>query len=153
LLLVDKVLYDRSLRLHTELGNRAGIASSWSVLGDLASQKGNYDKAEGLFQKSLKLRTELGNRAGIAISWSVLGDNELKRKNFQAAETWLKQALPVMKDLKMDWHIAQTNWGLAQVFRARSDNPQAQEHYSIAHDLFTKLGTKGDLEKIEKEWL
>lgn len=148
-----ELLYDRSLNLHTELGNRVGMASSWSVLGDLASQKGNYDKAEGFFRKSLEIRTELGNRAGIAISWSVLGANELKRNNFQAAEKWLKQALPVVEDLKMNWHIAQTNWGFAQICRTRSDNPQAQEHYSIAHDLFIKLGAKGDLERIEKEWL
>jgi tetratricopeptide (TPR) repeat protein len=148
-----ELLYDKSLNLHTELGNRVGIASSCSVLGDLASQKGDYDKAKELLQKSLELRIELGNRAGVAISWGVLGANELRRKDFSAAEICLKQALPVMEDLKMDWHIAQTNWGLAQVCHARSDNPQAQEHYSIAHDLFTKLGAKGDLENIEKGWI
>jgi tetratricopeptide (TPR) repeat protein len=148
-----EALYNQCLKVETELGDRAGMATSWGVLGDIARKRGDYDKAEALYNQSLKVETELGNRAGIAESWGCLGETELGRGNFDAAETLLKKALTAMEDLQIAWHIAETNWDLAQLYRAQCDEIQAQQHYSIAHDLFIKLGAKGDLERIEKEWL
>jgi tetratricopeptide (TPR) repeat protein len=146
-------LYNQSLTVQTELGDRAGMASSWGVLGDIARNRGDYDKAEALYNQSLTVRTELGDRAGMASSWGSLGENELGRGNLEAAEIWLKKALTVMEDIQMTDYIAEVNWCLAQIYRAKGDEPQAQQYYSIAHDLFTTLGAKGDLERIEKEWL
>jgi hypothetical protein len=57
-----------------------------------------------------------------------------------------------MEELKMLDSIAETNWDLAQLYRATGDEQQAQQHYSISHELYTKLGAKGDLERIESEW-
>ena len=41
-------LYRQSLLLRTELGARAGMASSWGVLGDIERNRGNWDAAESL---------------------------------------------------------------------------------------------------------
>jgi tetratricopeptide (TPR) repeat protein len=148
-----EALFNQCLAVETELGDRAGMATSWGVLGDIARKRGDYDKAEALYNQSLKIETELGDRAGMATSWGSLGENELGRGNLDTAEIWLKKALTVMEDIQMTDYIAEVNWCLAQTYRAKGDEPQAQQHYSIAHDLFIKLGAKGDLEKIEKEWL
>ena len=147
-----EALYNQSLAVQTELGDRAGMATSWGVLGDIARSRGDYDQAEALYNQSLAVRTELGDQAGMATSWGCLGETELGRGNLDAAETWLKKALAVMEDLQMTWHIAETNWDLAQLYRAKGDESQAQQYYSTAHQLFTKLGAKGDLAKIESEW-
>jgi tetratricopeptide (TPR) repeat protein len=148
-----KAFYQQSLKLRTELGNRAGMALSYGLLGDIASKQGDYDKAEALYQQSLALSIELGDQARIATNWGCLGENELGRGNLNAAETWLKRALTAMEDLQMTWNVAETNWDLAQLYRAKGDESQAEQHYSISHDLFIKLGAKGDLEKIEREWI
>jgi tetratricopeptide (TPR) repeat protein len=145
-------LYLQSLELLTELGDQAGIANSWGVLGDIARNRGDYDKAESLYQQSLELRTELGDRAGIAISWGCLGGNELGREELAIAEMWLKKALPVMEELQMTWYISETNWDLAQLYRAKDNNHLAQEHYEKSHQLFTQLGAQKELEKIETAW-
>jgi hypothetical protein len=34
----------------------------------------------------------------------------------------------------------------------KTNHPQALHHYTIAHQLFTQLGTMKDIEKIEQEW-
>jgi tetratricopeptide (TPR) repeat protein len=141
------------LKIQTELGDRAGMATSWGLLGDIARNRGDYDKAESLFNQSLKVRTELGDRAGMATSWGLLGDIARSRGDYDKAEALYNQCLDIAEDLQMAWHIAETNWDLAQLYRAKSDESQAQQHYSIAHDLFIKLGAKGDLERIEKEWI
>jgi tetratricopeptide (TPR) repeat protein len=146
-------LYNQSLAVHTELDNRVGIAAIWCVLGDIARNRGKYDEAEALYNQCLKLYTELGDRTGMATAWGCLGENELGRGNLDAAETWLKKALTAMEDLQMTSYVAEVNWCLAQIYRAKSDEPQAEQYYSIAHELFIKLGAKGDLARIEKEWL
>jgi tetratricopeptide (TPR) repeat protein len=145
-------LYRQSLAVQTELG-QAGMAAIGGCLGDIARNRGDYDQAEALYHQSLAVQTELGDRSGIATSWGSLGENELGRGNLDAAEIWLKKALTVMEDLQMAWHIAEVNWRLAQLYRAKGDEPQAQQHYSIAHNLYTKLGAKKDLERIESEWI
>jgi tetratricopeptide (TPR) repeat protein len=145
-------LVQDALTIATEIGDRDGMTTSWASLGYIASQRGAYDKAEAFYKQSLAVETEIGDRKGMATSWGCLGENELRRGNLEAAETLLKQALSVMEELLLTWNIAKTNWDLAQLYRAKGDEPQAQAHYSIAHSLYTKLGAKGDLKKIEKEW-
>jgi tetratricopeptide (TPR) repeat protein len=147
-------LYQTCLDIQTELDNQAGMATSWGGQGNIASKRGNYDEAEKLYNQSLKLRTKLGDRVGMATSLRCLGENELRRRNLEAAETWLKKALVAMEDLlQITWQIAETNWGLAQLYRIKGDEQTAQAHYLISHKLYTKLGSKGVLERIEKEWL
>ncbi len=146
-------LYRKSLKLHTEIGNGAGMARKWSNLGDIARHRGHWDEAEALYQKCLRLNAELGNDAGMASNWGDLGKNELERGNLTAAKTFLTKALTAKESLKMFDSIAETNWDLAQLYRAQGDNKRAQLHYSTAQNLYTQLGAKGDLAKIETAWM
>jgi tetratricopeptide (TPR) repeat protein len=146
-------LYHQSLTVRTELGDRAGMAATWTSLGYIACNRRDYDKAESLYNQSLKVQTELRDRAGMVTSWGVLGGIALYRGDYDKAEALYKKCLDIAEDLQMAWDIAETNWDLALLYRAKGDEPQAQQHYSIAHDLFIKLGAKGDLERIEREWL
>jgi tetratricopeptide (TPR) repeat protein len=145
-------IYQKSLKLFTQSGSISGIAMILGVLGDVARYKGNWDEAEALYQRALKLRTELGDRSALAIIWGCLGENELGRGNLDMAEEWLIKAVEKMKALSMTWYIAETNWDLAKVYRLKPDHQKAQEHYEIAHQIFTQLGAKKDLEKIETNW-
>jgi hypothetical protein len=52
----------------------------------------------------------------------------------------------------MTWHIAETNYDLAQLYRQRNNPDIAQKHYNTAHQIFQQLGAAKDLEKIEREW-
>jgi tetratricopeptide (TPR) repeat protein len=146
-------LYRRSLKLHTEIGNGAGMASNWGDLGDIARHRGHWDEAEALYQKCLRLNAELGNNAGMATNWGDLGKNELERGNLTAAKTLLTKALTAKESLKMFDGIAETNWDLAQLYRAQGDNKRAQLHYATAQNLYTQLGAKLDLAKIEAVWM
>ncbi len=102
----------RILAVETELGDRAGMASSWGVLGDIARNRGDYDKAEALYNQSLAVETELGDRAAMAATWRSLGVVERERGNLDSAETWMKQALSTIEELRMPDGIAGLNWSL-----------------------------------------
>ncbi|MEG3981009.1 tetratricopeptide repeat protein [Microcoleus sp. T3B2] len=145
-------LYRQCLELMTELGDRYGIATSWALLGQIEGNRGNWDEAERLYRQSLELMTELGDRSGMATSIGCLGETELGRGNLDAAEPLLQEALVKMQELGMTWHIAETNYDLAQLYRQRNYPELAQQHYNSAHQIFQQLGAAKDLERIEREW-
>ena len=145
-------LYRQCLQLREELGDRAGMATFWGQLGDIEHKRGNWEAAERLYRQCLQIEEELGDREGIAISIGCLGENELRRGNLDKAEELLTQALKQMQALGMIWYIAEANWDLAQLYKQKGNLNLAQKHYEIAHQLFTQLGAKKDVENIEKEW-
>jgi tetratricopeptide (TPR) repeat protein len=145
-------LYRQSLQLREELGDRSGMASSWGQLGNIERNRGNWDNAEQLYRQYQQMCEELGNRSGMATSWGCLGENELGRGNLDKAEELLTQALTKMQELSMTYSIAEINWDLAQLYRQRNTLELAQHHYETAHQLFTQLGAKKDIERIEREW-
>ncbi len=146
-----EALYNQSLAVRTELGDRAGMANSWASLGFIESKRGDYDRAEALYNQSLAVSTELGDRAGMATSWGCLGENELSRGNLAKAETLLLDALDRLKALQMSSAIAEVSWDLARLYRAKADSGKAQVYFDEAQ-LYTQLGAKADVAKIEVEW-
>ena len=81
-----------------------------------------------------------------------MGENELGRGNLERSEVFLKDALSQMQQLGMTWHIAETNWDLCQLYDAIKNPELAQQHYTIAHQLFTQLGALKEIEKLEGRW-
>ena len=45
------------------------------------------------------------------------------------------------------WH----GYDLAKLYRAKDNPTKAQEHYAIAHQMFTDLDAMKDVEKMENE--
>ena len=60
-----QALYEESLALRRELGDRGGMSLSLGNLGDVAVAEGNYASARALFEESLALRRALGDRRGL----------------------------------------------------------------------------------------
>jgi tetratricopeptide (TPR) repeat protein len=145
-------LYLRSLQVREELGDRSGMASYWGVLGDIERNRGNWDKAEQLYLRSLQVREELGDRSGMAWITSDRGANELGRGNLDLAESLLNNALTQLQDIQMPKLTAEIHSHLAKLYRAKDNPTKAQEHYAIAHQMFTQLGAEGELKMLNEEW-
>ncbi len=138
----DALAYAKRKKSSREMGKSIGL------LGDVARYRGEYDEAEVLYRRSLQFFVELSDRSSVAICWASLGENELEQGNLELAETYLKRALATMKNLKMTWHIAEVNWDLTKIYRAKGDWQQAQIYCDIAATLFRKIGADKDLAKI-----
>ncbi len=68
-----QALFEESLALKRELGDKQGMAASLNNLGGMAKQQGDNASARTLFEESLALRREGGDKGGIAVSLGNLG--------------------------------------------------------------------------------
>jgi tetratricopeptide (TPR) repeat protein len=59
-------LYEESLAIKRDLGDRRGIAKLLGDLGNVAYEHGDYRQARSLLEESLAIQQKLGDRWGIA---------------------------------------------------------------------------------------
>ncbi len=57
-------LYEESLSIYRELGDKSGMALVLINLGDVARERGEEDRAVALYNDALALHRELGNERG-----------------------------------------------------------------------------------------
>jgi tetratricopeptide (TPR) repeat protein len=72
-------LYQESLKIKQELGDKSGVSASLGQLGMLAQATGDYTEARRLYQECLKIDQELGDKSSIAITLAqtaLLEENE-----------------------------------------------------------------------------
>jgi tetratricopeptide (TPR) repeat protein len=91
--------YRASLTIFEELGDRAGIASTYHQLGVIAQLRGNYQQAEERYRASLTIKEELGNRAGIAISYGQLGMLRTEQQRPSEGVPYMLQALALVTEI------------------------------------------------------
>ena len=145
-------LHQESLSMREKDDDTSAIANSWCSLADIQRAKGDLDVAEKLYKNVLEVREEMGDVFAIGVCWHALGNLQCDRGNFDKAEAFLKKALSQMQGLGMTSCIAETNYDLAKLYRAKDNPTQAQEHYAIAHQIFTQLGAEGELRRLNEEW-
>ena len=92
-------LYQQSLAIEEELGNRAGIAQTLHQLAMLQQDQGHYAEALSLYQQSLEIAEELGDRAGIATTCGQLGILNRTLKNYRGAIRYFAVAYTIFEQL------------------------------------------------------
>jgi predicted ATPase/transcriptional regulator with XRE-family HTH domain len=92
-------LYEESLALRRELGDRQGVAAMLNNLGIIAVQRDEYLRAIPLYEESLALRRELGDRRGQASVLTGLGvvahlqGNYAQARRIHTQSLWIKREL------------------------------------------------------------
>jgi predicted ATPase/class 3 adenylate cyclase len=88
-----------SLRLLRALGDLPGIALVLHDLGNVVSQRADYDEAVALFEESLALRRSLGDRLGMARSLHNLGTIAYEQGDYPRAVALLEEPLAIHREL------------------------------------------------------
>jgi len=61
-------LYEESLKILQDLGDKSGVSRSLHQLGMLAQATGDIPEARRLYEESLKISQDLGDKSGVAIT-------------------------------------------------------------------------------------
>jgi len=131
-----RALYEESLAIRRELGDKNGIADSLSNLGEMAKEQGDYAAARALYEESLAIRRELGDKYGIAYTLEAIaelaaaqGQSEPAAKLWAAADA-LREAigspLPPKEKEELDRNVALMRASLGEeAFAAAWEQGQA----------------------------
>ena len=99
-------MYQESLGIFRELGDRTGAAWALNHQGAAASNHGDCAAARALYEESLENFRELGDRWGIAGSLADLGNLARDEKNYRAAEAMYRESIAVFQELEHKRGIA-----------------------------------------------
>ncbi|MDP9366396.1 MAG: tetratricopeptide repeat protein [Chloroflexota bacterium] len=137
-----KELYEQSLALARELGDRAGEASSLRNLGSVAASLGDYARAKELHEQSLALARELGNRAGEASSLGNLGLLAYDAGDLSRAEQLLDESRVIDESLGLKHSRAIALSNIAMLHCHSGNTARAAQLYREAIELFEVIGDR-----------
>jgi predicted ATPase len=120
---------EEELALSKELGptGKKGIASALDMLGELATEIGDYETAPKLFEEALQINREIGNKAGAADMLLQLGWSAMRSGDFDQAEIRLTESLPLFRELGVLAYLALAQAGLGELAVRQGRYVQAVE--------------------------
>ncbi|HEX8600086.1 MAG TPA: tetratricopeptide repeat protein [Chloroflexia bacterium] len=140
-----RLLFDESLALRQELGDKKGIAASLNNLGTIAWNMGDYVTARRLFGESLAVRQELGDKQAIAASLSNLAAVSRHLGERDEARRFQEESLALMRELGNKRGIATALNNLGGVAWGQGDYATARLQFEESLALERELGHKSGI--------
>ena len=137
--------YKKSLKLRLKMGNKNGIANSYSKIGRYFWGKREYDKAIENHQKSLKIKKEIGSLKGISACYSDIATAIWYKKNYKGALDYYQKSLDIAIQLG-DKYIEGTCYNDMGIIHQNSGNVDRNYKISLqyllkAHDIFIEINS------------
>jgi non-specific serine/threonine protein kinase len=149
---VARALYEESLAIRRELGDRSGIAGSLGNLGNVAVNQGDRPAARALQEQSLAIYRELGDRFGTANTLNNLGVVALNQGDYPAARALHEESLAISRELGNRHSIALSLSNVGHVALDQGDYPAArallEESLAIRRELGDRFGIATSLSNL-----
>jgi DNA-binding NarL/FixJ family response regulator len=136
-------LFEESLAIFRELGDRRGIANALHNLGSVSRFQGDYAGAARLFDEGLALSRELGDTWGIGVALAMRGALALDLGDYERAGPLLEESLALGRKLGDTWTVAGRLGMLAELAREQGQYQRARALLGEALSLAQKLGDRG----------
>jgi non-specific serine/threonine protein kinase len=141
-------LYEQSLAIRQELGDRRAVASTLNNLGLLATNQGDHARARALLDENLAIRQELRDEPGVAFAFHNLGRLAHREGDYPEARRLHRQALAIRQALGDLGGIAYSFGNLADVARDVGDDAAASGLFAESLALFREVGNKLGTAKV-----
>jgi tetratricopeptide (TPR) repeat protein len=122
-------LFEETLALQREIGDKSGIAVSFMNLGIVASDQGEYDSARSLYEESMALHQELGDKHGMAASLVNLGIVARQQGDTTSARSLYEQGLALQREFG-------DRRGMANSLNNLGNLARTQGNYALARSFF-----------------
>ena len=119
-------LFQESLEIKIKLGEPAGIASTYSQLGQTAQQAGQLGQAFEYYQESIQISRQIGDRRGEARTLHQLGTVAQAQGEPAKAREYYDQSLEISRKLNMQSDVASTLQQLSLLARETGEAEQAK---------------------------
>jgi tetratricopeptide (TPR) repeat protein len=132
--------YEQSLKISEEFGDRLGIASSLSQIGNIYYRRGKYNKALENYEQALEISEELGNRSGIAVSLHKIGMIYESQDEYDKALEYYDHSLKISEELGNRSDIADLLHQMGNLHNSREEHDKALEYYDHSLKISEELG-------------
>ena len=135
-------LYQESLELLEQIGDRQGKAASLHQLAAIYLTRGDLSRAELLYQESLELNEQIGDRRGKAASLHELAAIYLTRGDLSRAESLYQESLELKEQIGDRKGKAVSLARLATIYMTRGDLSRAESLYQQSLELLEQIGDR-----------
>jgi tetratricopeptide (TPR) repeat protein len=132
-------LYEESLAISRELGNKGPIATTMRNLGRVAYAQGDYAPAGFLYEESLAMRRELGDKGGISTSLHYMGNMALMQGSYASARSLYEESLALRSELGDKAGIAELLNSLGHLAHRQGDIAEARQLYVESLSISRKI--------------
>jgi predicted ATPase/DNA-binding SARP family transcriptional activator/Tfp pilus assembly protein PilF len=147
-----RALFEQSLAMHQELGERPGIAETLGSLGTVAFYQGDYAAARALYEQSLTLLRELRNRSGVATALHNLAMVATNQGDYASARSLYEQSLAIKREAGEKQGIADSLNNLGTVVFFQGDYAAAralfEESLTIQREMRNRSGVAACLSSL-----
>ena len=135
-------LYQKSLKIQQDIGNKEGYATSLNNLGLIYNNQGDIQKAFEYYNKSLKIQNEIGDKKGIARTLNNIGLIYYNQGEISKALESYHKSLQIREDIGDKEGIATSLSNIGKVYNIQGDFPKALDWYHKSLKLFEEIGDK-----------
>ncbi|WPD23643.1 MAG: tetratricopeptide repeat protein [Candidatus Electrothrix scaldis] len=143
-------LYEQSLALYQEIGDRAGEDCTLNNLATLAYAKGDYAAALTYLEQSLDIFRETGGKAEEGTLLNNISQIYDARGEYDTALKYLEQSLVISKEIGDRAGEAVTSWNIGMIYKDQGDLSKAEQYMARTVEIDEAIGHP-DLESDRKE--
>lgn len=132
----------QALQKAEKLFFKNGIATSYSLKGNIYEQQGFFEEAMDSYLKSLKICEEMMNKKGVANANSNIGSIEEKQGNYGNAMNSHLKSLEIFTEIKDLKGIARAYNNVGIIYSDLGDFEKATSNYLKALKNWEKIGDK-----------
>ncbi|MBD3324354.1 tetratricopeptide repeat protein [candidate division KSB3 bacterium] len=132
-------LWEQSLAIQREIGDRAGEGATLNNLAGIAHARGDYATALTYLEQSLAIQRELGNRAGEGTTLNNLSQIYDARGDYATALTYLEQSLAIRREIGNKAGEAVTSLNIGQIYLEQGDLSQAEKYIRRTVEIQEKI--------------
>jgi tetratricopeptide (TPR) repeat protein len=130
----------KTLETYLQNGDRAGLASCYSVLGDLYIKKTNYLRAIANYDSARIIFTEINDSSNISKIYNAIGNMYFSQKQYEKALYFHNQSLEINKFLKFNLGISVNYNNIGNIYKKTGNYPKAIEYYDKALAIKKSIG-------------
>ncbi|OJJ19962.1 hypothetical protein BKI52_15910 [marine bacterium AO1-C] len=123
-------------KLANQLKDEKGLATAYNRLGLLHKNKGEYDKALGLYKKALEIEEKNNHLYGISRAKNQIGGIYIFIKRYKQAISFFEESIDILKRIGMTEKIAIKEFNIAICYQRLGNAKKSIEHYLKALEIY-----------------
>ena len=123
-------------------------AFSYSNIGSLYHNQGNWDEAVKYYEKSLEIRREIHDVSGIALDMNNMAAIVDQKGDHEKAIEMHKEALKLSESVKNKMAMASSNYYLGAAYYHNDQLTLAKKYSEISYQMSRELGAVESIKKV-----